>query len=48
MDDERVDRLIAQYREQVAELEWCIKQLLLSHSTINIDGDIISYADWDS
>jgi hypothetical protein len=27
MDDERVDRLIAQYREQIAQLEWLIKRL---------------------
>jgi hypothetical protein len=48
MDDERVDRLIAQYREQIAQMEWLIKQLLLSSSTITTEGEVISYADWDS
>lgn len=48
MDEDRVYRLLSQYRERIAELEWCIKQLLLSHSTTDIDGDVISYADWDS
>jgi hypothetical protein len=48
MDEDRVDRLITQYREQIAQLEWLIKGLLLSSSTITTDGDVISYADWDS
>jgi hypothetical protein len=47
MDDERVERLI-HYREQIAQLEWLIKRLLLSSSTITTDGEVISYADWDS
>jgi hypothetical protein len=48
MDEDRVDRLITQYREQIAQIEWLIKGLLLSSSTITTDGDVISYADWDS
>ena len=48
MDDDRVDRLIAQYREQIAQREWLIKRLLLSSSTITTEGEVISYADWNS
>jgi hypothetical protein len=48
MDDEQVDRLITQYREQIAQIEWLIKRLLISSSTITTDGEVISYADWDS
>ncbi len=48
MDDDKVDRLMTQYREQIAQLEWLIKRLLLSSSTITTDGEVISYADWDS
>jgi hypothetical protein len=47
MDNERVERLI-DYREQIAQIEWLIKRLLLSNSTITTDGEVISYADWDS
>jgi hypothetical protein len=48
MDDDKVDRLITHYREQIAEIEWLIKRLLLSSSTITTDGEVISYADGDS
>jgi hypothetical protein len=43
--DEQIYKLIDLLRAEIAEREWQIRQLQLSNSLFNTDGDIVSWAD---
>jgi hypothetical protein len=47
MDEQTTYQRIERLRAEIAEREWQIRQLQLSYSSFNAEGDIVSWADLD-